>query len=217
MPSQDDRSTNETENTIKEARTTDVDTSSQQHVPLSQTQQRASTKAYTGKNIYVEGVGFLLVLWTSMLGSIFIYSFAHGINYLQIYTNPGIIFQVEFIGGGRNAYSVGFEVASWTFLGVGCRIAYHALKAMHEGTFRFFKYVAIWFGTYGFAWGVGVAIIFSLSVISLNISGTTITLADASIETLIAISFIIGFYNEHALKLLEQVRDKLATSIEGEH
>lgn len=76
--------------------------------------------------------------------------------------------------------------------------------------------MAIWFGTVGFAWGVSVALILSLSIISINIGTTQITLADASIETIMAIAFIIGFFNKYALKLLEQVRDRLTGGMSEE-
>ena len=165
---------------------------------------------------YRVGVGFLLFLLLNMFIIMMMYSLAHGINYLQIYTNPNSVFKVDFIGGGRNLFSMAFEVSMWAFLGVTCRMSYTALKAMNEGSFRFWKYTATWLGTIGFAWGVSVALIFSLSVLTLNIGTTKITLADAPLETIIAIAFIIGFYNEQALRLLERVRDKLTAGIESE-
>ncbi|MCP4367303.1 MAG: hypothetical protein GY797_04190 [Deltaproteobacteria bacterium] len=168
------------------------------------------------KDEYLPGVIFFIFMGMGLHISQVIYGFAHGINYYHFVLNPNLKFTVDFIGGERNAYSVGIEASVWTFWGVSCRIAYTALKAMLRGKFRFFKYTAIWFGTFGFAWGVSVALILSLSVISINIGTTKITLADAPIDTLLAIAFIIGFYNEQALKLLERVRDKFTGSMEGE-
>ena len=167
-------------------------------------------------DMYAQGVLFLIALGLTMIISMILYAAAHGINYFQIYLNPKLVFTVDFIGGGRNAYSIGFEAALWAFLGVSCRIAYIALKAMQDGKFRFLRFVAIWFGTIGFAWGVSVALILSLSVVTVSIGTTEITLANASIETLIAISFIIGFYNEQALVMLERVRDKFTAGIDGQ-
>lgn len=168
------------------------------------------------KDEYLPGLLFFFVLAVIQLASMVVYSLAHGINYFRLWTDPTLTFQVDFIGGKKNAFSMGMEISVWTFWGVSCRTAYTALKAMLKGKFRFFKYLVIWCGTVGFAWGVSVALIFSLSVVTFTVGATKVTLADASIEMLMAVAFIIGFYNEWALKMLEQVRDQLTGGLEGE-
>lgn len=166
------------------------------------------------KDIYREGIEFFCLVGVFMIGTMALYASMHGINYLKLPIDPTITFTMDFIGGERNAYSIGLEATIWAFWGVSCRLAYVALKALQNGDFRFFKYTAIWLGTFGFAWGVSIAVILSLSVISVNIGTTQITLANASLETIMAIAFIIGFFNEHAVTLLEQIRNRFTGSLE---
>jgi hypothetical protein len=177
----------------------------------------SSQPTETIKDNYRTGVFFFIMIGAGLLISMVIYASAHGLNYFKMFSEANNQkWNVDFIGGGRNAYSVGIETTAWAFWGVSCRTAYLALKALLEGKFQIFKYIALWLGTIAFAWGVSVALILSLSVISLNVGTTQITLANASIETIMAIAFIIGFFNEQALKLLEQVRDRLTGRIDQE-
>jgi len=48
---------------------------------------------------------------------------------------------------------------------------------------------------------------------TLDVGGVEITLANASIETIIAISFILGFYNDESRRLLDSLRERITTGI----
>jgi len=93
-------------------------------------------------------------------------------------------------------------------------MAYLAGRAILKKEFEFLKFLVKWMSSSLYAWGVAVAVILSLNIISLSIAGIDITLKNASLETIIALSFILGFYNEEARALLSSLRRRFASNLD---
>jgi hypothetical protein len=166
------------------------------------------------RNYYLQGLGFLalLVAVTGMSG--FVYMLMHNVYAFHLLTQPGETWSFGFVGGVRNPASIIIEVFIWSLVGVNSALAYSSGRDIIRKRFRFLRYLTLWISTVVFAQGVAVAVILSLQVISLNIGGIEITLANASIETIIAISFILGFYHNDARRLLGSLRGRIVTGME---
>jgi hypothetical protein len=158
---------------------------------------------------YWKGFGFVLFLGTTAFSLLLVYMRIHGINAIEAFNNPNYVWVFDFVGGSRNPASIGFEIGIWTFLGVTCRMAYTSTQSILRGQFDWLKSAIGWIGAGIFAWGIAVAVIFSLQVIVLNVGGIEITLANISLEAIIAISFIMGFYNQESRELLDKVRGQI--------
>jgi len=159
---------------------------------------------------YKQGL-FFFIIWLSASFIVSMgYAAAHGINILKLFSNTPQVIQANFLGGSKNAFSIMFETTFWSFLGVSCRVAYDAVKAILASKFSIFRFLAIWLGTVGFAWGVSTALVFSLTIISVKVGTADLTFAEADIQTIAAFAFIIGYFNDKAIKLLESVQDRFA-------
>lgn len=121
-----------------------------------------------------------------------------------------------FIGGNNTPLSIGFEITVWGVIGVISRTAYLKSQVIKRGEeFSFLSSLIEWIGTSLLAIGILTAVIFSLSIVSLNVAGVEITLADAPIEAIIAISFILSFYYEETQKLLGSLSERIFYSKES--
>lgn len=165
---------------------------------------------------YLAGLGFIGLLILSFIVIVVTYLSFHSIDFVNMFKGQVTLVEFGFIGGSPNPFSIGIEIIAWSTFGVNCQMAYLAGRAVMRGQFGFLKYLIRWISTSLFAWGIAVAVIFSLQVVSLKVSGIEITLADASIETIIAISFVLGYFNEEARKLLGNLRGKIAVGLEDE-
>ncbi len=158
---------------------------------------------------YSKGIGFLALLILAYCIIAFAYLSLHGINVFALFNQTQTISKFDFIGGNSNPLSIGIEAEAWSLMGVICQMAYLSGMALLKGKFEFLKYFTWWISSSLYAWGIAVAVIFSLNIISLNIAGIDITLKNAPIEIIIAISFILGFYSDDARKILGRLRERL--------
>jgi hypothetical protein len=161
------------------------------------------------KYYYWKSLCFVVSLGVTAFLFLLIYMRVHGINAVEAFNDPNYVWIFDFVGGSRNPASIGFEIGIWTFLGVTCKVAYTSTKTILRRQFDWLKYLIGWIGAGLYAWGIAVAVIFSLQVITLNIGGVEITLANISIEGIIAISFVLGFYNDEARRLLDNIRGQI--------
>jgi hypothetical protein len=161
---------------------------------------------------YFKGVSFLLLLIFTYFIISLSYLHLHGCNIMKLFQGS-ILPSFNFIGGSSNALSIGIEAEAWSLFGVICQMAYISGRAILNKEFIFIRYLIIWISSSLYSWGVTVAVIFTLNIITLSISGIDITLKNAPIETIIALSFILGFFSDEAHKLLRGLRDKIATGL----
>ncbi len=164
---------------------------------------------------YLKGFRFLLLLILALAIIGPIYMLSHGINALELLRYPDKTWGFAYLGGNANPSSIGIEILVWSFIGVTCQLAYLAGRAILRSQFHFWRYVIRWISAAIYAWGIAVAVIFTLTIITLDIGGIEITLANASIETIIAIAFILGFYNNESRKLLDKLRGQIAIGMEN--
>ena len=165
----------------------------------------------------LEALGFLLLL-TSALGVTWaFYLQLHRIDLLKLLLQQPqgeVVF--TFIGGNKNPFAIGVEIGIWGFVGVIARMAHSTSRVILKGEeFDFCRYLVDWIGTSLLVMGILTAVIFSLSIVSLRIAGVEITLADAPIEAIIALSFVLSFYHEGTQTLLSSLKGKIFYSEEG--
>ncbi len=165
---------------------------------------------------YRKGFGFLALLALDFLVLTYYYMLLHGIDLFVLLRQPPTALTFDYIGGSANAFSVGSEIVYWTLMGVLCQMAYLAGRILIEGNFDFWKSIFGWIGTSLYAVGTAIAIIFSLKIVSINIADIKITLADAPIEVIIAISIILGFYSEESRRLLGRLRRQIVSGMTAE-
>lgn len=174
------------------------------------------TKIQINAWYYVKGIIFLGLMILAVLSLSFGYMSLHGIYIVDRLVQPEKPLALDYIGGKANPFSIGMEILFWSLIGVICQMAYLSGQMMVKGQFEFGKYFIMWISTSLFAGGVAHAVIFALLVIKLSIAGIEITLENAPISTIIAISFILGFYNQEARRLLDKLRGKITAGFEDD-
>ncbi len=168
------------------------------------------------KSQYINAIIFLGLLIVGNFIVQYVYNLAHGLPLQNLLLQPETTWTFTFIGENPNPSSIGMEILVWTFTGVSARLAYSTTKSVSRKKFSLLKNILLWISTALFTWGIGVALILSLSVISLSVAGIELTLANASLEAIIAISFVLGFYHESAIKFLGSVREKLVWGVDSD-
>lgn len=158
---------------------------------------------------YLRGLGFFAILIISVLFQTFIYVTLHGINILDRALKPQNPIVFDYIGGNATPFSIGLEILFWSLVGVICHIAYLSGQAVLEKRFEFGEYLIRWISTSMYAAGIAHAVVFLLRLITIKIANIEITLKDAPVEVIIAISFILGFYYQEARKLLDKLRGQI--------
>lgn len=184
-----------------------------------QTQQPSPKKSPSEKpksQDYRQGFAFLALMILVFLVLSYFYVLLHGINVFKLLGQQQTELTFDFVGGNTNAFSISIEIMFWALMGVICQMAYQSTKTITKGEFDIWKSVFNWIGINLYAVGIAIAIIFSLNVISLNIGDIQITLANAKIEVIIAISFVLGFYSEESRRLLGRLRGQIVTGMEAE-
>lgn len=165
---------------------------------------------------YRKGFGFLALMALDFVVLTYYYMLLHGIDLFVLLRQPPTVLTFDYIGGSANAFSVGSEIVYWALMGVICQMAYLAGRTLIEGIFDFWKAIFGWIGTSLYAVGTAIAVIFSLKIVSINIADIKITLADAPIEVIIAISIILGFYSEESRRLLGRLRRQIVSGMTAE-
>lgn len=177
------------------------------------TQQAVKTENKAEKmkdsQYYFRGFLFVVLLMVASFVIVLMYWWLHGISIVTMFTQNIQVWPATFVGGTNTPFSVGVEIWAWSLLGVNCRTAYIVGQAVLEQEFVFGKSLVYWVSTCLFGWGISVAVIFSLQAIELTVAGFQITLANAPIQTIVAISFVLGFYNDNAHKLLESLKEQI--------
>ncbi|MGQ9625674.1 MAG: hypothetical protein ACUVV0_02060 [Anaerolineae bacterium] len=90
------------------------------------------------------------------------------------------------------------NLASWSFIGNYAQNGYIIAQALIGRKFHLGKHLTKVVGDVMRSWGIAIAVVFLLRVIKLSIGNLELTLENTTIEVIIALSFILGFYNEDA-------------------
>ena len=215
MHDKEDTSLNSSGSDSKTTKTATIQEESDSIEEVQSSSPSEQQKIHSNTRYYLKGIGFLILLLVTTTIISMTYTFLHGIRIIELFTQPQAIWSFNFVGGSANPASIGIEIWTWTLIGVNCRLAYISSQAIIRGKFDILKYLVKWISTSLFSWGIAVAVIFSFQVVALNLGGIEITLANASIETIIAISFILGFYYDEARKLLGNLRGQIVAGAES--
>lgn len=122
--------------------------------------------------------------------------------------------EFDFLGGEANGYTVTLEITIWSLMGLNCRMAYIVGRATLVGEVRFVRMLAMWLSTTVFGWGTTTALVSLLYLIKIEVGGATLGLS--RLEAIVAISFILGFYNDETRRVLGLVRGVLRRAEAGE-
>jgi hypothetical protein len=166
------------------------------------------------KIVYYRSILAAMLLQTSifivMAGITWLSAKAHNIHW----PIPSVeeIATFNFIGAASNGVAPSFlsvlvEVITWSSLGVLARSQYYLTQRVIRGKeFRIIEIIPRLTGECV----IGVAI--TLAVVSFlrTTEIANLTLRSASIESITAISFILGFYHEDTRRLLGRFRDKIS-------
>ncbi|MFN8489483.1 MAG: hypothetical protein U0350_18010 [Caldilineaceae bacterium] len=158
---------------------------------------------------YFRGFLFIVFLMLDTILVVLIYWRSHGISPVAVLTQVSQSWPSDFVGGIKTPFAMGVEIFTWSIIGVNCRMAYIVGQVIINKQFSFGKNLVICSSAQLFGPGISLAVIFCLQIIEVSVAGVHITLANAPIETVVAISFILGFYFEDARKLLDRVRGQL--------
>lgn len=179
-----------------------------------QPESNTSSRVKADRKEYLKGLIFFALMWLNLVFLSYFYYLLHGVNFFQVLAQRKTISSFDFVGENANVFSVGVEIVYWTLFGVICQMAYRSGREIIDGEFDFWKSMFYWIGINMYALGIAIAVIFSLEIISLSIGGIDITLANAPIEVIITIAFILGFYSEEARQLLGKLRGKIVSGID---
>jgi hypothetical protein len=118
----------------------------------------------------------------------------------------------DFIGVGPDNpdptfLAVGFEVLAWSAFGVLARSQHEVVRIILRGEqFSTLETVSILIGNFARAIAMATAVVALLR----STEVVTLSLRDAGIDVIAAISFILGFFHEHTFQLLEDFRQRVA-------
>ncbi len=99
------------------------------------------------------------------------------------------------------------EVIVWSLLGVMARSEFHITYVLARGKeFGILENISRLIGDHAMGSAIAVAVVALLRSTEVTIAQVSLTLGTANIESIIAISFILGFYHEHTRQLLGTFR-----------
>jgi len=113
------------------------------------------------------------------------------------------------------AASMWIEIIFWSYVGVVASQVYYITQLISQDKPKFEagRYFMRAFGIITRATALGTAIIFLLRIVTLTIGPVTISLREADIQTIMAISFIVGFYNEDTERILKRLWKRAAQTL----
>lgn len=117
------------------------------------------------------------------------------------------LMRFEFVGGQPNGFSIAVDVTIWSLMGIHCRLAYMIGHATLTSGVRFVQTLTLWASTALFGWGTALAVVFLVRPLKIVFGGFELGLS--SLESFVTISFVLGFYNEQARRVLSAVCDVL--------
>lgn len=153
--------------------------------------------------------GFVLVVF--IVGTCVLLLHTHismhtGQGLLAVVRDPAVGFRsFDFLGGRANGYTVSVEMTIWSLMGIHCRLAYIIGRMALTAEVRLVQTLTLWFSTALFGWGTTLAVVSTLRFITIGIGDIEIGLH--RIEAVVTVSFVLGFYNEEARRMLSMVRD----------
>jgi len=108
--------------------------------------------------------------------------------------------------GEPTAASMWVEIIFWSYLGVAASQVYYLTQLISRDDYEFKtgRYFIRTFGIIIRGVSLGTVIIFLLRIITLTIGPVEVSLRQADIQTIIAISFIVGFYNQDTERALRR-------------
>lgn len=107
------------------------------------------------------------------------------------------------------------EVIVWSLLGVMARSEYNITHTLVQGEeFKVLESISRLIGDHAMGMAVAVAVVALFRSAELNIAQVNLTLKTANIESIIAISFILGFYHEDTRRLLGSFQKGIAGDID---
>lgn len=153
--------------------------------------------------------GLLLVLMILVVCVVLLHThiFMHtGHGLMEVVKDPAVgLGSFGFLGGRTNGYTVSVEITIWSLMGIHCRLAYIIGHMALTTEIRLFQTLTLWFSTALFGWGTTLAVVSALRFITIGVGDFQFGLHQ--IEAIVTASFVLGFYNEEARRMLSVVRD----------
>ncbi len=107
------------------------------------------------------------------------------------------------------------EIIFWSYVGVAASQVYFLsrLIVQKKEEYQAGFYMIRAFGIIIRAVALSTAIIFLLRIVTISVGPVTIDLRQADVQTVIAISFVVGFYNEDTERALRRMWKRAAQTI----
>lgn len=155
----------------------------------------------------IKGLGLVLLILGSCVALLHTHLIMHGGRGLfALIQNPATGFgNFDYIGGLANGYTISVEITIFSLMGIHCRFAYIIGRAALTAEVRFVQMLTLWFSTALFGWGTTLAVVSTLRLLTIGVGDINIGLH--RIESVVTVSFVLGFYNEEARRMLSVVRD----------
>ncbi|HMV84744.1 MAG TPA: hypothetical protein PKA34_16565 [Blastocatellia bacterium] len=130
------------------------------------------------------------------------------------FPSPEQVAQFNFIGIAGNTvpsiWSVLLETTAWSFLGVMARTEYKLARMLqHRKPVSIATAMGQIFGDAAAGISIAVALVALLWSSELKVIDIKLTLKDAGIGSIIAVSFVLGFFNDRTQKFLGLIQGKL--------
>ncbi len=126
-------------------------------------------------------------------------------------TNMETLAKIDFIGGG-SPIGVVIKVLYWSAIGVIARHAYVLGRTLTAGRFDFVRCLVEGLINLLSVPIMVVVIVFFLRITKLSIGTLELTLEQADVKLIIALSVLLGFFGEDARRMIAGLRDRVTGS-----
>ncbi|MCI0396025.1 MAG: hypothetical protein L0332_25250 [Chloroflexi bacterium] len=153
----------------------------------------------------VGGLVLQLVISALQIGNLALWAWMHGITALN---NPAQVAGINFIGVDQShlepsVWSVFLALAPQCIAGVLARSQYQLAQVILQGErFNFLEGVSRLIGDVSLGSAVAVCAVYFLRISEITVAQVSLTLRTASLETIVALGFILGFFHEDTRRLL---------------
>jgi hypothetical protein len=170
----------------------------------------------------LKGLALILVVILFWLGTLYVWLLSHGVR-LERFLTPDATFlqsvaEFNFLGISDenpqpSILSLNLEIVMWSIFAVAIRTVYRINVAIRHKRFDFTEYLVRWEGDMMMAAGLAEVVILFLRITRFSLGNASLTLAEANYETIAALAFILGFYNEDARRLLGGFRARIVDTV----
>ena len=159
---------------------------------------------------YLTGLILVVGVMVSLVSTTLFYLAMHGVSLSPTEffspTNLRALGTITFLSGKDDTWSVVVEVFFFSWAGYSVRYQFVTAAEILARKFEFWQELVDFFGGLMHALGMAMVIVLLFRATKLTFLDVSFTLAGASFETVLAVSFILGFYSTYAARILEMLR-----------